>query len=87
MKAKFPMDVYKLAIERIQFWPSFSTIAFLVFSFPCSSVGMHTIWVPTPEHGNQANSSFQFLVSSRERLHNIKRFDVKEAVKFRKCCL
>ena len=24
------------------------------FSFPCSSVGMHTIWVSTLEHGNQA---------------------------------
>jgi hypothetical protein len=27
------------------------------FSFPCSSVGMHAIWVPTLEHGNQANRS------------------------------
>ena len=62
MKAKFPMDVYKPAIERIQFWPSFSTIALLVFSFPCSSVGMHAIWVPTQEHGNQAN--FYFPISS-----------------------
>ena len=25
----------------------------IFFSFPCSSVGMHTIWVPTLEHGNQ----------------------------------
>jgi hypothetical protein len=25
------------------------------FSFPCSSVGMHTIRVPTLEHGNQAS--------------------------------
>ena len=24
------------------------------FSFPCSSVGMHTVWIPTLEHGNQA---------------------------------
>ncbi|MCK4618803.1 MAG: hypothetical protein KAT52_02560, partial [Desulfobacterales bacterium] len=28
------------------------------FSFPCSSVGMHTIWVPTLEHGNQAYEGF-----------------------------
>ena len=26
---------------------------FTVYSFPCSCVGMHSVWVPTQDHGNQ----------------------------------
>jgi hypothetical protein len=37
--------------ERIQLWPSFSTIAFAWF--PCSSVGTHMVCIPTLEHGNE----------------------------------
>ena len=29
---------------------------YIYFSFPCSSVGMHTIWVATREHGNQGRT-------------------------------
>ncbi len=48
--------IYK-AICFYDKWPYFfSAILIAFFSFPCSSVGMHTIWVPTLEHGNQVGT-------------------------------
>ena len=42
--------ILKIIVKIKQIPPNF-------FSFPRSSVGMHVIWVPTLEHGNQAESN------------------------------
>ena len=65
------MDVYKLAIERIHFWPSFSTIAFFVPMLQRGNAYNMGSYAGAWEPGKFPVSNFKFPVSIRERLQNL----------------